>query len=138
MTDIYPGHHSATRFTAGELIYEDSPHYALATYPESLEGQVMLRGVQERSEQMRLARVFRVTRFPATATPDQIALTWSENPQTTQTVQWRTSTDVSETASNSAVPRVLAQPSGRRSGPTGCRYGTSSSSTIRSATATVP
>ena len=98
ISDIYPGRHTATRFTSGELVYADSPHYALNVYPESLEGTVMLRGVQERSSQTRLAHVFRVTPFPATPTPDQIALTWSENPQTTQTVQWRTSTAVSETA----------------------------------------
>lgn len=38
----------------------------------------------------------RVTDFPATPVPDQVCLTWSDNPATSQTVQWRTSPDVSE------------------------------------------
>lgn len=32
----------------------------------------------------------RVTPYPASSTPDQIVLTWSGDPETTQTVQWRT------------------------------------------------
>lgn len=38
----------------------------------------------------------RVTDFPATEAPDQICLTWSDDPSTSQTVQWRTATDVTE------------------------------------------
>lgn len=34
------------------------------------------------------------TAFPATDQPDQLCLTWSDDPQTTQTIQWRCSTDV--------------------------------------------
>ena len=36
----------------------------------------------------------RPTAFPAADAPDQLALTWSDDPQTTQAVQWRTSTAV--------------------------------------------
>lgn len=38
----------------------------------------------------------RQTEFPASGTPDQICLTWSGDPKTTQTVQWRTSVSVEE------------------------------------------
>jgi len=34
-----------------------------------------------------------VTEFPATAEPDQVCLTWSGDPATTQTIQWRSSKD---------------------------------------------
>jgi len=37
----------------------------------------------------------RATQYPASDTPDQICLTWSGDPTTTQTVQWRTSANVS-------------------------------------------
>ncbi|NUM53865.1 MAG: metallophosphoesterase family protein [Candidatus Hydrogenedentes bacterium] len=38
----------------------------------------------------------RTTPFPAADAPDQIALTWSADPRTTQTVQWRTSTAIGD------------------------------------------
>ena len=38
----------------------------------------------------------RTTAFPATLHPDQICLTWSDNPQNTQTIQWRTAKSVKE------------------------------------------
>ncbi|MCP4641371.1 MAG: metallophosphoesterase, partial [bacterium] len=41
-----------------------------------------------------LIGAFRTTPFPSSETPDQIMLTWSDDPRTTQTVQWRTSTEV--------------------------------------------
>ena len=33
----------------------------------------------------------RTTAFPSSTQPDQVCLTWSEDPRTTQTIQWRTS-----------------------------------------------
>ncbi len=38
----------------------------------------------------------RVTDFPASLSPDQICLTWSGEPATSQTAQWRTSPEVTE------------------------------------------
>ena len=38
----------------------------------------------------------RTTPFPASEVPDQICLTWSGDPRTTQTVQWRASTAVAD------------------------------------------
>jgi len=40
----------------------------------------------------------RTTPFPASLAPDQVCLTWSGDPATTQTVQWRTAPDVAEGA----------------------------------------
>ncbi|MCP4640776.1 MAG: metallophosphoesterase, partial [bacterium] len=37
---------------------------------------------------------FRSTPFPSSARPDQVTLTWSEDPKTTQTIQWRTNPSV--------------------------------------------
>jgi hypothetical protein len=39
---------------------------------------------------------FRETAYPSSAQPDQIALSWSEDPRSTQTVQWRTHTGVKD------------------------------------------
>jgi hypothetical protein len=66
----------------------------------------------------------RTTAFPATDQPDQICLTWSGDPRTTQAVQWRTSTaiedgcvqyrpkgqDGAEAAQVDATPSVLETP----------------------------
>ncbi len=59
----------------------------------------------------------RTTEFPSSESPDQICLTWSDDPQTTQTIQWRTAPSVSEgwvefrptEASESAIRRVAAE-----------------------------
>lgn len=42
------------------------------------------------------AHLVRTTPFPASTSPDQICLTWSKDPRTTQTIQWRTSTAVGD------------------------------------------
>lgn len=38
----------------------------------------------------------RTTRFPATEQPDQVCLSWSADPRTSQAIQWRTSTSVAD------------------------------------------
>ena len=38
----------------------------------------------------------RTTAFPSSNHPDQIVLTWSDDPKTTQTIQWRTARSVSD------------------------------------------
>jgi len=38
----------------------------------------------------------RTTAYPATEAPGDVALTWSEDPRTTQTIQWRSAPSVSE------------------------------------------
>lgn len=40
------------------------------------------------------ATAARATAYPSSPQPDQVCLTWSGNPQTTQTIQWRTSPNV--------------------------------------------
>lgn len=42
------------------------------------------------------ARQPRTTPFPSSNQPDQIVLTWSEDPATTQTIQWRTANSTGE------------------------------------------
>lgn len=49
-------------------------------------------------EKARHARTPRATQHPASTAPDQICLTWSGDPRTTQTVQWRTSPAIADGA----------------------------------------
>ena len=96
VTNIYPGGHTATQFQRGESIYSDAGHYRLDQYPEELEGHVMLRGIRRSSSDTRIVHLFRATRFPSSPDPDQVILTWGDDPKTTQAVQWRTNLEVSD------------------------------------------
>ncbi|MCP4859197.1 MAG: hypothetical protein GY903_32420, partial [Fuerstiella sp.] len=42
----------------------------------------------------KLINLYHSTKHPAQAKPDQVMLTWSDDPQTTQTIQWRTGPSV--------------------------------------------
>ncbi len=63
--------------------------------PDALqETTIVMAGSGDWEDNANLTRTFRKTRFPAKTMPDQIVLTWSDDPKTTQTVQWRTSKEV--------------------------------------------
>lgn len=96
ITDMYPGRHRTTKFKKRAVVHADDFGNRIATLPAFLDGQTLIRGVQDRTEDTQLVRVFRQTDYPATSAPDQIILTWSADPKTTQTVQWRTNTEVTE------------------------------------------
>lgn len=94
ITDMYPGQHKTTEFKERAVIHADDFDNRVTTFPAFLEGQTLIRGVQDRTEDTQLVRIWRETDYPATTAPDQIVLTWSGDPKTTQTVQWRTNTEV--------------------------------------------
>jgi hypothetical protein len=93
VTDLYPPELELATFNAGAEPYVDEPD-ALATVPPELEGQLLIRTDTDREEDARFVGVFRTTQYPASERPDQIVLTWSEDPRTSQTIQWRTSAKV--------------------------------------------
>ena len=93
VTDLYPPQLELATFKAGVEAYIDQPDVLTAVPPE-LEGQLLIRTDTDLEEDARFVGVFRVTQYPASERPDQIVLTWSEDPRTSQTVQWRTSTNV--------------------------------------------
>lgn len=95
VTELYPGQMRVSELTQRARPWADD-NDPLTYVPEDLEGITMIRTLEERDDETRLVGIFSTTRFPATAEPDQIVLTWSDDPATTQTVQWRTSTDVDE------------------------------------------
>ena len=64
--------------------------------PEELVGAVLVRPKRWVRDHARLIHLFRRTRYPSTKKPDQVVLTWSEDPRTTQTIQWRTGPEVVE------------------------------------------
>jgi acid phosphatase type 7 len=95
VTDLYPPQLELATLKAGVEPYIDQPDVLTAVPPE-LEGQLLIRTDTDREEDARFVGVFRVTQYPASERPDQIVLTWSEDPRTSQTIQWRTSTKVAQ------------------------------------------
>lgn len=97
ITEIYPGGHTLGTLAAGERPYADLDA-TITELPQEIRGIKMLRGLESRRKDTQLINVFRVTPYPATDKPDHIVLTWSEDPRTTQTIQWRTSVKVGKGA----------------------------------------
>ena len=93
VTDLYPHQLQLATFKAGVEPYIDQPD-TLASVPPELEGQILIRTDTDREEDAQLVNLFRVTQYPASERPDQLVLTWSEDPRISQTIQWRTSTKV--------------------------------------------
>ncbi|HQH70137.1 MAG TPA: metallophosphoesterase family protein [Candidatus Hydrogenedentes bacterium] len=93
VSDIHPDQHTLGEMKLGEQVYAGSGD-RVAALPEALEGQILLRGDSGRRREAQITGVFQVTEYPATVQPDQILLTWSDDPRTTQTIQWRTNTEV--------------------------------------------
>lgn len=96
VTDMYPGRHNVTEAKIDEYVYVDRSSARIKDVPRKLKGEVLVRGVRGRSDECQLVNIFRVTDYPSTSKPDQIVLTWSDDPKTTQTVQWRTDTTTTE------------------------------------------
>ncbi len=96
ITDMYPGQHKSTEFKERAVVHADDFENRVSSLPVFLDGQTLVRGIQDRTEQTQLVRIWRETAFPSTDTPDQVVLTWSDDPKTTQTVQWRTNPKITE------------------------------------------
>lgn len=93
IANIYPGLHTSGTLQVGARAYADDDN-TVEELPESLAGQVMIRGLDDRPKETKLLNVFRATDYPSSAKPDHIVLTWSDDPKTSQTVQWRTSPEI--------------------------------------------
>ena len=92
--NLFPSGEAVIEMKDGAWKYRDWDNLYVTDVPEALKGQLLLTTYRGRAREAHLIGAFRTTPFPSSATPDQVTLTWSEDPRTTQTVQWRTSTDV--------------------------------------------
>lgn len=70
--------------------------YILDKMPIPLVGYQMVRTLYDRRDQGKLLNVLHNTKFASQPEPDQWVLTWSDDPRTTQTIQWRTNSEISE------------------------------------------
>lgn len=92
ISNTVPSPQDVYTFTKGATVYLDWPDLVLTEVPEALEGNRLLPTIRGRAREAELIGAFRETLYPATPSADMAVLTWSGDPKTTQTIQWRTST----------------------------------------------
>ncbi len=90
ITNLFPANEAVVPMKKGAWTYRDWDSLYIEDLPESLEGQRLLTTFRGRAREAHLVGAFRKTPFPSSDRPDHVVLTWSEDPRTTQTVQWRT------------------------------------------------
>ncbi|AWV97065.1 purple acid phosphatase family protein [Arcticibacterium luteifluviistationis] len=96
ITEQYPSEYSLEKMEKGAFTYHDWSDLKITELPEELEGQILFTTVRGRAREAHVEGAFRKTIFPSSAAPDQIILTWSEDPTNSVNLQWRTNTVVKE------------------------------------------
>ena len=95
VTDLYPGQLKLATLQKGIRAYVDDSA-EIETIPPQFKGHTFIQTFEDGGLDARLVGAYFETRHPSTAKPDQIVLTWSDDPKTTQTIQWRTSPEIKE------------------------------------------
>ena len=92
ITELYPGQLRVGALKDGLQPFVDRPEAMpkLPVLPGVLSGLAVIRTQNESRDDAKLINLFHNTNHPALAKPDQVVLTWSGDPQTTQSIQWRT------------------------------------------------
>jgi hypothetical protein len=86
---LYPGQLRVDEFRSGVKPYVDRDE-TLVEIPAGYEGCAIVRTLYGRRNDGRVIGLYRWTEHPGTERPDQVVLTWSGDPRTTQAIQWRT------------------------------------------------
>ncbi len=92
-------HHSPDRWKVirmekGAYTYNDWDELVIERLPQELEGHTLFTTIRGRAREAAILNSFRKTAYPASSGPDQIMLTWCDDPTTTQAIQWRTDSSV--------------------------------------------
>lgn len=96
LSNFHPANQTVLTMQKGAMTYHDWTELVLTEVPESLVGQKLLTSIRGRGKEAGLVGSFRKTPFPSSKAPNPVYLTWSQDPRTTQNVQWRTSASVSD------------------------------------------
>lgn len=94
LSNFYPENQFVGTFENGAFTYHDWTELALENVPDELKGQKLLTTIRGRGTETHLVSGFRTTKFPSSAMPDQVLLTWSSDPSTSVDIQWRTDTTI--------------------------------------------
>ncbi len=91
LSNFYPKGQTIEKTEVGSMVYHDWTELVLTQVPDELKGGQLLTTIRGRAGDSGLIGGFRQTEYPSSEKPDQIMLTWSNDPRTTQSIQWRTS-----------------------------------------------
>lgn len=81
----------------GNLAYTDDL-MEINNLPKEMVNCIVVQPKRWARNHARLINLFRRTQYPSGPESDQVVLTWSEDPRTTQTIQWRTGPSVTRGA----------------------------------------
>ena len=95
VTKMYPGQLRIASLKEGTQPFVDRTEIFPAL-PTILSGLTVIQTVYESRDDAKLINLFRNTLYTSSTKPDQILLTWSGDPKTTQTIQWRSGPSVSK------------------------------------------
>jgi hypothetical protein len=93
LSNFFPVDQYIAVLDSGSFTYHDWDELVLTDVPEELKGSTLLTTIRGRAREAHLIKAFRKTKYPSSIQPDQIMLTWSQNPQSSQSIQWRTNLD---------------------------------------------
>jgi hypothetical protein len=94
LSGFYPPAQRVLEMRKGAFVYHDWSDLLLTEVPDALKGQILLPTIRGRAREAHLIDAFRKTDFPSSNKPDQVVLTWSDDPRTSQSVTWRTNPSV--------------------------------------------
>jgi hypothetical protein len=92
LSNFFPENQFVGNLDNGAFTYHDWDELVLTDVPEEMKGQKLLTTTRGRTGESHLIGAFRESKYPSSATPDQIHLSWSADPSTGVDIQWRTDT----------------------------------------------
>jgi len=92
-SNFFPKDQYIETMNIGAFTYHDWTELILTEVPEELMGGKVLPTIRGRAGESGMIGAFRKTIFPSSSKPDQILQTWSNDPKTTLSIQWRTNID---------------------------------------------
>jgi len=96
ITDVYPNKFPIIKMKKGAYTYNDWPSLTIKEMPDELEGHTLFTTIRGRAREASVVKSFRPTMHPSSTTPDEVVLSWEGDNTTTQAVQWRTDTTVTD------------------------------------------
>ena len=91
---VVPAGQPVTVLQDSATTYNDWTELVVEDVPPGLAGARLLTTTRGRSLESNIVGAFRETAYPSSAMPDQLMLTWSDDPATTIDIQWRTNSSV--------------------------------------------
>lgn len=90
ITNVFPENQTFAETKVGAFTYHDWDDLVLTEVPNELAGEILFQTIRGRAREAHMVGAFRQTPYPSSTKPDQVLLTWSNDPATSVSIQWRT------------------------------------------------